>query len=156
MSDLVCLQLECTVGSSPLRLWVSRLVLSHFRTNVVVYGIGFRNMDYKAAFLMMGSIVIVSSFLSILIHIPCHAGLLWGEDNHTVLQSRERYRLQRERAQQAIEEQNHARHNRNPAEGGATVESMDKGEQNSDDGDDGRPSGDAATEEEPRNEATNP
>ncbi len=72
----------------------------------VVYGIGFRNLEYKAGFLMMGCIVIASSFLSVFIHIPCHAGLLWGEDNHTVLQARERYRLQRERAQRAIELQN--------------------------------------------------
>ena len=111
-------------------------------------------MDYKAAFLMMGSIVIASSFLSIFIHIPCHAGLLWGEDNHTVLQSRERYRLQRERARQAIEEQNYARQHPNAAEGGATVESMDK--QGSDDGEDAsrddskaeRPSGESAEQEQ--------
>ena len=90
-------------------------------------------MEYKAAFLLMGSIVIASSFLSIFIHIPCHAGLLWGEDNHTVLQSRERYRLQRELARQALEEQNQARYHPNPTEGGATVESMDKGDQGSDD-----------------------
>lgn len=103
-------------------------------------------MDYKSAFLMMGIIVIASSFLSVLIHIPCHAGLLWGEDNHTVIQSRERYRRQRERARQAMEEQNQARHNPNPEEGEATVESMDKGEQGSEEGD-------AASPEEPKVEA---
>lgn len=104
-----------------------------------VYGLGFRNMDYKAAFLMMGGIVIASSFLSVFIHIPCHAGMLWGEDNHTVLQARERYRLQRERARRAIEEQNQARHRGNrrdggegTVEGGATVESLEKGEHGSD------------------------
>lgn len=87
---------------------------------------------------MMGSMVIASSFLSIFIHIPCHAGMLWGEDNNTVLQSRERYRLQRERARQAIEEQNQAR-NRNrrdggegTVEGGATVESLEKADHGSD------------------------
>ncbi|KAG7367333.1 nitrite extrusion protein 1 NarK [Nitzschia inconspicua] len=108
----------------------------------VVYGIGFRNMEYKSAFLMMGSIVIASSFLSIFIHIPCHAGMLWGEDNNTVLQSRERYRLQRERATQAIEEQNQARLHGNrrdggegTVEGGATVESLEKVEHGSDGGD---------------------
>ena len=57
----------------------------------VVYGFGFRSLEYNHAFIMMGSIVIASSFLSIFINIPCHAGLLWGEDNHAVTQARERY-----------------------------------------------------------------
>jgi len=57
----------------------------------VVYGLGFRSLSYRDGFLMMGSIVIVSSFLSIFIDIPCHAGMLWGEDNHAVIQARERY-----------------------------------------------------------------
>jgi NNP family nitrate/nitrite transporter-like MFS transporter len=97
----------------------------------VVYGIGFRNLEYKTAFLMMGSIVMASSFLSVFIHIPCHAGMLWGEDNNTVLQSRERYRLQRERARQAIEEQHRGHRdggdeNHGGVVGGATIESSDK------------------------------
>jgi hypothetical protein len=84
---------------------------------------------------MMGSIVIASSFLSVFIHIPCHAGLLWGEDNHTVLQSRERYRQKRERARQAILEQHQARLSggqTDVGEGGATVESLEKVERRSD------------------------
>jgi len=111
----------------------------------VVYGIGFRNMEYKAAFLMMGSLVIASSFLSIFIHIPCHAGMLWGEDNHTVLQARERYRLQREMARHAVEEQSrqgsrsNLNHRNNDGEGGATVESLDKNEQGSDGAEDNTP-----------------
>ncbi|KAL3934778.1 MAG: hypothetical protein SGBAC_009574 [Bacillariaceae sp.] len=64
----------------------------------VVYGLGFRSLEYDTAFLMMGSIVIASSFLSIFINIPCHAGLLWGEDNHAVIQARERYLRRREMA----------------------------------------------------------
>jgi hypothetical protein len=44
---------------------------------------------------MMGCIVIASSFLSIFIDIPLHAGLLRGEDNLTVVQARERYRRHR-------------------------------------------------------------
>jgi hypothetical protein len=52
----------------------------------VVYGLGFRSLDYDNAFLMMGSIVVASSFLSFGINIPCHAGLLWGEDNLGVIQ----------------------------------------------------------------------
>lgn len=46
----------------------------------------------------MGAIVICSSFLSVFINIPCHAGLIWGEDNHAVIQARERYLERVERA----------------------------------------------------------
>jgi MFS transporter, NNP family, nitrate/nitrite transporter len=67
----------------------------------VVYGFGFRHLPYRTAFIMMGTIVIASSTLSCLIHIPCHAGLFTGEDNHAVIQARERYRqLHRQRQQQ--------------------------------------------------------
>jgi NNP family nitrate/nitrite transporter-like MFS transporter len=92
----------------------------------VVYGLGFKYLEYKAAFIMMGSIVIASSFLSVFINIPCHAGLLWGEDNHAVLQARERYRLQRLRAQQAIADRAAGREVGGTLEGGATVASIDK------------------------------
>lgn len=64
----------------------------------VVYGLGFRSLEYDTAFLMMGCIVIASSFLSVFINIPCHAGLLWGEDNQAVIQARERYLRRREMA----------------------------------------------------------
>jgi hypothetical protein len=56
-----------------------------------VYGLGFRSLSYQNGFLMMGCIVIVSSFLSVFIDIPCHAAMLWGEDNHAVIQARERF-----------------------------------------------------------------
>lgn len=107
----------------------------------VVYGLGFRNLEYRTAFIMMGSIVIVSSFLSFFINIPLHAGMISGEDNHSVLQARERYKKQRERAHQAIErerlEHSGGRNRRvieaeakaggsSTVEGNATVESDDK------------------------------
>jgi hypothetical protein len=44
---------------------------------------------------MMGCMVIASSFLSVFINIPLHAGLLRGEDNLTVIQARDRYRRHR-------------------------------------------------------------
>jgi hypothetical protein len=44
---------------------------------------------------MMGCIVIASSFLSVFVKIPLHAGLLRGEDNLTVIQARDRYRRHR-------------------------------------------------------------
>lgn len=58
----------------------------------VAFGLGFKYLEYNQAFFMMGSIAIASSFLSGFINIPCHAGLLWGEDNHDVIEARERHR----------------------------------------------------------------
>lgn len=69
----------------------------------VLYGFGFRSLPYRYAFIMMGSVVIASSALSIFIKISCHAGLLSGEDNHAIIQARERFLNRRA----AIEE--HAR-----------------------------------------------
>jgi NNP family nitrate/nitrite transporter-like MFS transporter len=65
----------------------------------VVYGLGFRSLPYDQAFLVMGAIVISSSLLSWLIDIPSHARLISGEDNHAVIQAKERYnrRLELER-----------------------------------------------------------
>jgi hypothetical protein len=58
-------------------------------------------LDYRDAFIMMGSIVMASSFTSFFIKIPCHAGLISGEDNHAVINARERHiqRLQYEASQ---------------------------------------------------------
>lgn len=67
----------------------------------VVYGFGFRSLPYRDAFIMMGSIVIVASSLNFFINIPCHAGLLSGEDNFAVIQARERYLRHREMERQA-------------------------------------------------------
>jgi hypothetical protein len=60
-----------------------------------VLSVGFRSLPYRDAFLMMGCMVIASSFLSAFVNIPLHAGLLHGEDNLTVIQARERYRSHR-------------------------------------------------------------
>jgi hypothetical protein len=56
---------------------------------------------------MMGSIVMASSLTSFFIKIPCHAGLLTGEDNHAVINARERHlqRLQYESSQAEATEQ---------------------------------------------------
>jgi NNP family nitrate/nitrite transporter-like MFS transporter len=69
--------------------------------------VGFRSLPYKDAFLMMGCVVVASSCLSIFINIPLHAGLLRGEDNHTVIEARERFLLRREFVQQLND---HVRH----------------------------------------------
>ncbi|GAX24081.1 hypothetical protein FisN_9Hh333 [Fistulifera solaris] len=73
---------------------VSGFVGSGGNMGSVIYGFCFRAMPYRDAFLMMGSIVIMSSFLTMFIKIPCHAGMFWGEDNHAVIQQRERFRHQ--------------------------------------------------------------
>ena len=67
----------------------------------LVFGLGFRSLEYRQAFLMTGSIVVGSSFLSLFVKIPCHAGLITGEDNNTVIQARERF-LRRRELQQAL------------------------------------------------------
>jgi MFS transporter, NNP family, nitrate/nitrite transporter len=73
----------------------------------VVYGFGFRSMPYRAAFLMMGCLVVVASFLSFLIKVPCHAAMVWGEDNLAVIQARDRFKQRRalEQRQQQLDEQ---------------------------------------------------
>jgi NNP family nitrate/nitrite transporter-like MFS transporter len=79
---------------------VAGLVGSGGNVGSVVYGFLFRSLPYRTAFLLMGSIVVASSSLSLFIRIPCHAGLIWGEDNHAVIQARQRF-LQRQLEQQA-------------------------------------------------------
>ena len=63
----------------------------------MVYGLGFRSLNYQQGFVMMGSIVMASSVLSIGINIPCHAQMLWGQDNHAVIRARERFARRRQR-----------------------------------------------------------
>jgi hypothetical protein len=46
----------------------------------VAFGLAFRQLNYETAFLIMGVTVIASSFLSLLINIKGHRGLLWGMD----------------------------------------------------------------------------
>jgi NNP family nitrate/nitrite transporter-like MFS transporter len=70
---------------------VAGLIGSGGNVGSMVYGFGFQRLEYNQAFVMMGSIVIASSFLSVFINIPCHAGLIWGEDNHAVISARERF-----------------------------------------------------------------
>lgn len=76
---------------------VSGLVGAGGNVGSVVFGLGFRSLDYRTAFVMMGCIVMASSVLSAWIKIPCHAGLLSGEDNHAIVKARERYLQRRER-----------------------------------------------------------
>jgi len=50
-------------------------------SGAVGFGMGFRQLDYEAAFTIMGITIMASSALSVLISIKGHAGLLWGQDD---------------------------------------------------------------------------
>jgi NNP family nitrate/nitrite transporter-like MFS transporter len=76
---------------------VSGLVGAGGNAGSVIFGLGFRSLSYRQAFIMMGCIVIASSGLSAFINIPLYAGLLWGKDNHSVIKSRERFLERRAR-----------------------------------------------------------
>lgn len=49
-------------------------------TGAVCFGLGFRNLEYKDAFILMGCCIIVSSVLSAFIYIKGHSALFCGED----------------------------------------------------------------------------
>jgi NNP family nitrate/nitrite transporter-like MFS transporter len=83
---------------------VAGIVGSGGNMGSIVYGLGFRKLNYRDAFLMMGSIVIASSFLSVFVNIPLHAGLIRGEDNHTVIEARERFKRRRQMERQLNDE----------------------------------------------------
>ena len=49
-------------------------------TGAVCFGLGFRQLDYKDAFMIMGFSILGSSILSVFINIKGHSALFWGED----------------------------------------------------------------------------
>jgi len=53
-------------------------------TGAVCFGLGFRQLSYKRAFILMGLVIIASSVLSIFIFIKGHASLLMGSDSDEV------------------------------------------------------------------------
>merc|ERR1712038_1987937 len=50
-------------------------------TGAVCFSLGFRQLNYKDAFYLMGITIIVSGTLSAFIFTKGHAGLIWGEDS---------------------------------------------------------------------------
>ena len=46
----------------------------------VCFGLGFRELDYKQAFLLMGLCILASSLLTLFISIDGHAGIAFGQD----------------------------------------------------------------------------
>jgi len=49
-------------------------------TGAVCFGLGFRNLDYRDAFVLMGSTILVSSLLSALVFIKGQSSLLFGSE----------------------------------------------------------------------------
>mmetsp|Transcript_15150 Transcript_15150/g.31303 ORF Transcript_15150/g.31303 Transcript_15150/m.31303 type:complete len:482 (-) Transcript_15150:297-1742(-) len=59
---------------------ISGIVGAGGNTGAVCFGLGFRNLEYKTAFMLMGFTILGSSVLSLVIFIKGHAGLICGED----------------------------------------------------------------------------
>jgi NNP family nitrate/nitrite transporter-like MFS transporter len=59
---------------------ISGIVGAGGNAGAVCFGLGFRNLEYKSAFMLMGITVLSSSLLSCLIFIKGHAGLVCGTD----------------------------------------------------------------------------
>ena len=53
-------------------------------TGAVGFGMGFRQLNYKEAFVIMGCTILGSSVLSVLIQVKGHAGILCGKDHETI------------------------------------------------------------------------
>jgi len=59
---------------------ISGIVGAGGNTGAVCFGLGFRNLEYKTAFMLMGFTILGLSLLSLIIFIKGHAGLICGED----------------------------------------------------------------------------
>ena len=59
---------------------ISGIVGAGGNVGAVCFGLGFRNLEYKSAFYVMGLTILGSSLLSCLIFIKGHAGLVCGND----------------------------------------------------------------------------
>lgn len=58
---------------------ISGIVGAGGNTGAVCFGLGFRNLEYKTAFMLMGFTILGSSLLSTVIFIKGHAGLICGK-----------------------------------------------------------------------------
>jgi len=59
---------------------ISGIIGAGGNTGAVCFGLGFRNLEYKTAFMIMGFTILGSAALSLGIFIKGHAGLICGED----------------------------------------------------------------------------
>jgi NNP family nitrate/nitrite transporter-like MFS transporter len=60
---------------------ISGIVGAGGNTGAVCFGLGFRQLDYKDAFIIMGSTILGSAVLSVFIHIKGHSALFCGTDD---------------------------------------------------------------------------
>lgn len=62
---------------------ISGIVGAGGNTGAVCFGLGFRNLEYKTAFMIMGYTIMGSAALSLLVFVKGHAGLICGQDAPT-------------------------------------------------------------------------
>ena len=60
---------------------ISGIVGAGGNCGAVGFGLGFRQLSYKSAFNLMGGVILGSSFLSVLVIIKGHRGLIFGQDS---------------------------------------------------------------------------
>jgi NNP family nitrate/nitrite transporter-like MFS transporter len=60
---------------------ISGIIGAGGNTGAVCFGLGFRQLEYKAAFMIMGFSILGSAFTSLFIFIKGHAGLVCGQDD---------------------------------------------------------------------------
>ena len=65
---------------------ISGIVGAGGNSLAVVFGVGFRQLNYQHAFRLMGATILASGILSVFLHVTGHAMLLWGSDSAGVLQ----------------------------------------------------------------------
>jgi NNP family nitrate/nitrite transporter-like MFS transporter len=67
---------------------ISGIVGAGGNVGAVCLGLAFRQLEYKQAFLIMGTVIMVSGFSTIFIKIKGHAQLLWGKDTPLAMKGR--------------------------------------------------------------------
>lgn len=72
---------------------VSGLIGAGGNIGGVGFGLIFRGLDYRPAFLWMGCTVVGSALLTLCVRIPGHRMCLGGHDSHEVLERRQRANL---------------------------------------------------------------
>jgi NNP family nitrate/nitrite transporter-like MFS transporter len=64
---------------------VSGIVGAGGNVGAVCFGLGFRQLETKAAFILMGSVIIFSGITCAMVFIKGHAGLVTGHDSEEVI-----------------------------------------------------------------------
>ena len=65
--------------------FVEQIVGAGGNTGAVCFGLGFRQLDTKQAFTLMGACIIASGVLSLFVCIKGHAGLVTGQDSEETI-----------------------------------------------------------------------